>query len=154
MKRAFLQFGFRLRRWVYRRFRIRTRGVKVMVFNPAGELLLVRHSYGNRRVFLIPGGGVKPFEKPESAAPREIREEVGLRLERLAFKACYYSNSEGKRDIVSLFTAVSDEAPKADAWEIEEAGFFALDSLPENVSPSTLRRIGEYRENRLNGGVW
>ena len=125
-----------------------------MVFNPAGEILLVRHSYGNSRVFLIPGGGVGPFETPAAAAPREIREEVGLRLDRLTFRACYFSNSEGKRDTVSVFTAFSDGAPRTDAWEIEEAGFFALDSLPENVSPSTLRRIAEYREGRLDGGIW
>ena len=48
---------YRLQRLAWRLLRPRTRGVKVMLFNEAGELLLVRHSYGDTGLFLLPGGG-------------------------------------------------------------------------------------------------
>jgi ADP-ribose pyrophosphatase YjhB (NUDIX family) len=149
-----MQTAYTIRRWLLRRFRVKTHGVKVMVFNARGELLLVRHSYGNRKDHLIPGGGVRPFEKAEKAAAREIREEVGLKLERLQHVASYYSQAEGKRDTVELFTAFSDGAPRADSREIDEATFFPLDDLPASITPSTLRRVNEYRADRLIGGKW
>ncbi|MGZ8998204.1 MAG: NUDIX domain-containing protein [Allosphingosinicella sp.] len=149
-----MQIAFRIRRWLFRRFRVKTHGVKVMVFNVRGELLLVRHSYGNRCNHLIPGGGIKPFEKPEAAALREVREEVGLEVELLQFVASYYSESEGKRDTVELFTAFSDKVPTTASREIDEATFFALDDLPDTLSPATVRRVKEHREDRMNGGKW
>jgi ADP-ribose pyrophosphatase YjhB (NUDIX family) len=154
MKKAALQIAFRLRRWLYPRLGVRTRGVKVMVFNPAGELLLVRHSYGNSSEFLIPGGGLRPFEAPEKGAAREIREEVGMTLSDLKLAGRFHSKAEGWGDTVHLFTALGLGPPKPDNLEIEEARFFPLDALPDTISPSTRRRIEEYREGRLAGGRW
>ena len=151
---SLLQIAYRIKSWIYRRFRVRTHGVKVMVFNGSGHLLLVRHSYGDTSQHLIPGGGIRPFEKSPAAARREIREEVGLEVDRLKFVASYYSDAEGKRDSVDLFTAFSDSRPTSDSREIEEANFFPLDALPDTLSRSTLRRIAEYRETRMEGGVW
>src|SRR5687767_6635734 len=149
-----MQSAFRIRRWLFRRLRVKTCGVKVLVFNSAGELLLVRHSYGNTGHHLIPGGGIKRKETPQAAARREIEEEVGLKIDRLQLVASYFSDAEGKRDTVQLFTAHSDEAPTTDSREIEEARFFALDALPDTLSPSTSRRVEEYRAGRMNGGRW
>ena len=59
---------YRLQRLVWRVLRLRTRGVKVMLFDQAGALLLVRNTYGRTDLFVLPGGGVHRFEKPEVAA--------------------------------------------------------------------------------------
>lgn len=144
----------RLRRLVWRVLRPRTRGVKVMVFNEAGELLLVRHSYGNTALFMLPGGGIRPFEAPEAAAVREVREELGCAVEALTFVSLHHSASEGKRDTVHLYRARAAGEIRIDGIEIAEARFVALEALPDSVSPATRRRIAEHLGERERGGTW
>ena len=145
---------YRLQRLVWRVLRPRTRGVKVMVFNEAGELLLVRHSYGNTALFMLPGGGIRPFEAPEAAAVREVREELGCALTGLAFVSVHETQKEGKKDTVHLYRARAAGEVGIDGFEITEARYFALDALPASVSPATLRRIAEFRGERDPDGSW
>jgi ADP-ribose pyrophosphatase YjhB (NUDIX family) len=145
---------YRLQRIAWRLFRPRTRGVKVMLFDDAGALLLVRHSYGRTDQFMLPGGGARPFEQPEAAAVREMREELGCALEALTFVSVHASSHEGKRDTVHLFRARAAGEVRPDDVEIEEARFFALTALPANISPATLRRIEEYRGGRPPDDRW
>ena len=154
MLRILLAPLHRLRRLVWRVLRPHTRGVKVMVFNAAGELLLVRHSYGNKALFMLPGGGIRPFEAPEVAAVREIREELGCALEGLTFVSTHETQKEGKKDTVHLYRARAAGPVRIDGIEIDEARYFALDALPPTVSPATLRRIAEYRGEREADGSW
>ena len=143
LKRAFL----RVTGW-------RTRGVKVMLFNPAGDLLLIRNSYGRTRLHVLPGGGIHRGETPEQAAVREVREEVGVDCEHLASRGVYRNHAEGKRDTIHLFTAVTSGTPRASSFEIEEAGFWPLDALPGTVSAATLRRVAEYRGEQPVAADW
>jgi ADP-ribose pyrophosphatase YjhB (NUDIX family) len=152
--RTLIQVGYRARRLFLRLLRIRTRGVKVMVFNRVGELLLVRNSYGDTQAFVLPGGGIGRREPPEAAAAREVREETGLDIAELRFVAAYGSRREGKRDKIDLFRAVADGAPLADGVEVAEAAFFGLDALPAGVSPATLRRIRELRGEQPLAALW
>ena len=62
------------------------RSARVMVFDSAGRVLLIRCSVvrrdGKEFVFwLTPGGEIEPDEEPRAAAQREIREELGLELD-------------------------------------------------------------------------
>lgn len=153
--RALVQAAYGLRRRVLAWLRIRTRGVvKVMLFSESGELLLIRNSYGNRDLYVLPGGGVGRHETPEEAALREVREELGAGIEELSFVGRYRSGVEGKRDTIHLFrgTAMGDISP--DPIELEEARFFRLEALPETVSPATLRRIAELLGKRPIDGRW
>jgi ADP-ribose pyrophosphatase YjhB (NUDIX family) len=145
---------YRLQRVAWRLFRPRTRGVKVMLFNHAGALLLVRHSYGRTDQYMLPGGGVGLFERPEAAAAREISEELGCSLEGLAFVSVHASTHEGKRDTVHLFRARVAGEVRIDGVEIEEARFFPLDALPATVSPATMRRIEEHLGRRPVSESW
>jgi 8-oxo-dGTP pyrophosphatase MutT (NUDIX family) len=149
-----MQLAFRLRSALLRLLRVKTRGVKVMIFNAAGEILLVRNSYGRSDLFLLPGGGVHRSETPEAAARREVREETGLELRQVAQVGEYFSAAEGRRDSIHLFSALAEGAPKADALEVSEACFFPPDRLPANVSAATLRRLAEYRGERDRDGRW
>ena len=145
---------YRLQRLAWRVIRPRTRGVKVMLFNAAGELLLVRHTYGDTRLYMLPGGGIRPFEAPEAAAVREVREELGCALEGLRFVSLHASTSEGKRDTVHLFSARAAGEIRIDGVEIAEARYVPLDALPPTTSPATLRRIAEHRGERQADGHW
>ena len=124
-----------------------------------GSLLLCRHEKGGRGYWLLPGGGVKKSESFAVALAREVREEIGLedvRLERVL--GVYRSAAEGKDDHVVVFVVRTAEPTAAiraaDALEIEAAGWFALDALPEDISPASARRIGEYRRGEVGVGDW
>ena len=146
--RVLMQIAHRTRAALLRRLGLRSRGVKVMVFNGRGELLLIRNSYGRTDLYLLPGGGVGWFETPEAAAMREVKEEVGLDIHGLARVSTHFSTHEGKGDTIHLFRAGCDAEPEPDGLEVEEARFVRLDDLPENVSPATLRRIAEHGGRR------
>jgi len=152
--RALLQIGYLLRRIVIGALRLRTTGVKVMVFNERGELLLIRNSYGDSAQYLLPGGGVSRRESLAAAAIREIDEELGLQVRDVEPVWTYESGAEGKRDTIHLFKFITSEQPQIDGREVIEARFFALDALPPTVSPATRRRIAEVQGERPFEGRW
>ncbi|NUT01661.1 MAG: NUDIX domain-containing protein [Sphingomonas sp.] len=152
--RALVQLAYVVRRLLLGVLRLRTTGVKVLVFNPAGDLLLIRNGYGDSGLFLLPGGGVSRRESPAAAAVREVREELGLELREVEPVWSYESTAEGKKDTIHLFRAVTDGQPVADGAEVVEARFFTLDALPDRVSPATLRRIAELNGSRPYDGRW
>ncbi len=152
--KAAIRFLHRCRRLALLVLRLKTRGVKVMVFNAAGELLLIRNTYGRSHLFVLPGGSIGFREAPADAAAREVREETSVTAEGLTPVSTHLSQAEGKRDTIHLFTAHANGAPAADGVEVEEARFFPLDALPENVSAATLRRIAEYRGERPASEFW
>jgi nucleoside triphosphatase len=58
--------------------------VGVFIFNPAGELLLLKsHKWPGK--YVVPGGHVELGERIEQAAIREAREETGLEVYDLRF---------------------------------------------------------------------
>jgi 8-oxo-dGTP pyrophosphatase MutT (NUDIX family) len=61
------------------------RTARVMVFDPAGRVLLIRcvvmRTDGEFQFWLTPGGEIEPGEEPLAAAVRELREELGLEVE-------------------------------------------------------------------------
>ena len=149
-----LDLAYRLQKKLWRLLRPRTRGVKVMLFTAAGEIVLIRNSYGRSEQFVLPGGGIRRAESPEHAARREIREELGCGVDRLVQVSTHYSGDEGKRDTIFLFKAVAAEAPRKASLEVAEVGVFATDALPPTTSPATLRRISEHLGQREADGRW
>lgn len=153
MSRA-LDLAYRLQRQVWQLFRPRTRGVKVMLFNDRGEILLIRNNYGRSDQFVLPGGGVRPWETPSAAARREVQEELGCDAHDLRPMSTHWSDAEGKRDTIFLFSAIAAASARPDGIEVAEASFFALGQLPPNVSPATLRRIAEHSGDQSMDGPW
>ncbi len=133
----------------------RTLGIRVLVIDAAGRVALVRHSYVDS--WYLPGGGVEKGESFERAAHRELHEEVGIAgatIERVL--GVYHSRKEGKDDHVVVYVMRVGEAPirAADPREIEEAGWFGLEALPEGLSAATMRRVEEYRAGVTGSGNW
>ena len=125
-----------------------------MLFDADGRILLIRNSYGDTQAYVLPGGGVHPFETPQQAAQREVREEVNCGVSDLSLVATHYSEREGKRDSIWLYEGRTDETPAPDPKEVAEAAFFTLDQLPQLVSPATARRIAERQGKRERTAAW
>ncbi|TFI56420.1 NUDIX domain-containing protein [Sphingomonas parva] len=149
-----LNLAFRIRQRLWRIFRPRTRGVKAMLFNAAGEIVLIRNTYGRSDMFVLPGGGIRPFEEPRAAARREVREELGCAVFDLEPVSTHVSGAEGRKDTIYLFRGTIAGEPVPDRFEVAEAATFPLDRLPETVSPATLRRIDEHLGRRVPDGAW
>jgi 8-oxo-dGTP pyrophosphatase MutT (NUDIX family) len=131
-----------------------TRGVKAMVYDRDGRLLLVRHAYGRSDLWMLPGGGIARGETPAAAVRREVMEEVGCTLGSVEPVATFTARGEGRRDTVHLFRGLTDEVPVIDGVELVEVAFFAPDALPHALSAATARRIAEADGRRAYDGAW
>src|SRR5258706_9531740 len=120
-----------------------TLGVRGLVTNPAGEVLLIHHTYV--RGWYMPGGGIERGETAEEALARELIEEVGIRIVGRARLISFHSNHvRFPGDHVLIYRVDSWEPCEATSMgEIHAAEWFAPDALPVEITPSTRRRIEE-----------
>jgi len=125
-----------------------TMGVRALIRDQSGAVLLIRHSYVGG--WHMPGGGVDRGETVHQAMAREVREEVGLEVIGTARMLGLYAKfRHGWSDHVSVF--VVDQwsgTPKTDGLEIAECRFFAPEDVPADTTPATRRRLAEV----LSGG--
>lgn len=142
--RALLPLAHTVRHFWRRWRRAPIAGVSVIVTNLAGDVLLLKHSYGPK-VWGLPGGGLRRGEDPAAAALREVREEIGVTLARIAPVAVIEEVISGAAHTAHLFTGVCDQQPRPDRREITEARFFPSHSLPEPLGPITRVRIEAWR---------
>ena len=148
-----MNFLLRLRRFYWWLSRPQTRGVRAILRNPQGEILLVRHSYGEG--WYLPGGRVKNGEGDQIALQREIFEETGIRFDAPATPLGIYLNErEYKKDTIAVFVVESFHLSQAFDVEIKDKKFFSPSRLPENVSPGTKRRIEEWQGKRTLSNDW
>ena len=95
-----------------------TRGAAVAVWYD-GQILVVRHSY--QPGSSLPGGEVKKDEEPAAAASRELREEVGIRVEPESL--IFVHEGRSGEILFELHPCVRPDL-KIDNFEIIEARFF------------------------------
>ena len=130
-------------------------GVKTIVRNAEGCVLLVRHTYVDG--WHLPGGGVDRGETLAEAAAREVEEETGLRLTALPRLLHTYLNPTTSRfDHLALFEAdtlcdFSEPEPNA---EIAAAAFFDTAELPEGTTLATRLRLAEQAGQRPFARLW
>jgi ADP-ribose pyrophosphatase YjhB (NUDIX family) len=135
--RPLLQRYWRLRRGL-------TLGVRGAVIAPDNRIFLVRHTYTHG--WHLPGGGVEAGETARMALARELHEEARIAMTGVPhLHGVFFNRKVARRDHVLVFVVREFElvAHKEPDWEIAEAGFFPLDSLPQSTTASTRRRIDE-----------
>lgn len=137
------RLAFRGHNAVLRLIRPVTLGVRMMILD-GDRVCLVRHGY--RPGWFLPGGGVARDETLEQAAVREAWEEAAIEvLGNSRFVGIYANLTREKSDHVALFLAERWRPVAGGVWsaEIAECAFFAIDSLPEDTSAATRRRLAE-----------
>ena len=110
--------------------RARHDGVKCLVAHD-GAVVLVRHTYGDRRQWDFPGGFVRRGEEPAAAAAREMEEELGLRGARPVALGTIAHRMGRRRGTVHYFRVEpAARALAADPVELAEVAWFAPGELP------------------------
>ncbi len=112
------------------------RGAGGVVFNPKGEVLLLRDRMG---FWVFPKGHPEPEESLEEAALREVLEETGIRATVLfALFPTRYVNAKGVEREVHWFLMKGEGEPRLEAG-MAGAGWFspeearALLAFPEDL---------------------
>jgi ADP-ribose pyrophosphatase YjhB (NUDIX family) len=129
-------------------------GVRGLVFDSEGRVLLVRHTYVSG--WYLPGGGVEAGESVAAALARELREEGGIELlgaPRL--HGLFFNAKASRRDYVACYV-VSDfrTSPIRPNFEIAEARFFPVDAVPQDASPATRARLAEVLTGASVPDIW
>lgn len=131
-----------------------TLGVRGIVTDAEGRVLLVRHTYV--RGWYLPGGGVERDEVAALALARELAEEAGVELTAPAQLLGVYSSApQFPADHVLVYRATHWRAcaPASDG-EIAERDFFALSDLPPDTSKGTRARLDECFRGAPQASHW
>jgi 8-oxo-dGTP pyrophosphatase MutT (NUDIX family) len=114
-----------------------TVGAVLVLRRPDRSVLLVdqRHTGG----WALPGGLLKRGEEPVDALVREVREEVGVRLDpdELPPPRALIAPKEQRVDLVFVLdTEDGRDAHLADPAEVRRIGWFLPDALPDVTDPA------------------
>jgi len=137
-------------------------GVRAVVIDPSGAVLLVRHRAGPH-AWVLPGGGVETGESPSLAATREISEEAGVTIAASAlvphgvFSGAHAVHPCQVSVLVARLADPITPQPHASSIEVATARFvhphdFA--SLDDTIEPGCARRIAEVIDQRPIAHTW
>ncbi|VBB43128.1 NUDIX hydrolase [uncultured Desulfatiglans sp.] len=136
--------------------RIFVPGVRAVIVNAAGEILLQRRN--DNDLWGLPGGSVELDESPLTALRREVAEETSLEVVSAEPMGLYcgprqkftYPNGDEVQCFALAFIVRNWRGtPRADGIEGSTLRFFSLFDQPKDIVPVHLATIEDYR--RYNG---
>jgi 8-oxo-dGTP pyrophosphatase MutT (NUDIX family) len=117
-------------------------GVKCLLMH-RDRILLVRHTYGDRR-WDLPGGSMKRGEDPLSCASREMREELGVQVGEWTSLGTVEGIFHHRRDTIHCFSAqLASPGVDLDLGELQMASWFAAPDLPPRLAPYVLPVVSQ-----------
>lgn len=128
---------------VSRLTRGKTLGVRGVVIDGEGRVLLVRHTY--LPGWWLPGGGVDKGETTQDAVVRELREEGGVTARSAPRLVSVHSDERffpGDHVLVFRVDAF-DLTERTSHGEIAEVGWFHPSALPPDVNRGSRARLAE-----------
>lgn len=128
-------------------------GASVIVEDEKGRILLQKRS--DNHCWGYAGGSIELDENVEDAAKRELFEETGLTAERLELfgifsgKDMHYIYPNGDEvaniDIVYICRDYTGTLRRQEN-EVEELKFFALNEIPQKISPPVQKPLNQWIE--------
>ena len=138
---------------VWRMTRPQRIGVTGLVFNEAGQVLLVENSYA--KGWRLAGGGVERGETAEASLIREMQEEVGITPTRLKFQGIFLHEWCGSSNqIITYVIEAYEGTPKADGIEILRIIWADPANLPEGTEAGLKRRLAEVLQGEAVSPRW
>ncbi|MEZ5876737.1 MAG: NUDIX domain-containing protein [Tepidamorphaceae bacterium] len=146
-----------INRYVFRPYwrltRAMTLGVRGIVQNGDGGVLLVRHSY--LPGWHLPGGGVERGETMRFALKRELQEEGGVEPVGEPRLHGIFANRKFAGDHVAVFVIPEWRAvPSSHGVEITGCDFFTMDALPGDATEATKARLMEVFSGAAVSEYW
>ena len=145
--RPFIRLHARLRRGL-------TLGVRGVVMDAEGRVLLVEHTYVSG--WHLPGGGVERGETTVDALARELEEEAGVKPSGTPRLVSVHSNHRRYRGDHVLVYLIQAWTPcrATSHGEIHQIGWFAPDRLPEATTRGTRARLAEIFGGQASDPDW
>ena len=97
-------------------------------------------------VWVLPGGGIEPNEKPDIAAVREALEETGIQVE-ISRKVALYQPANKLTRPTHFYECVAKDGIPSTGPETKEIAFFPLDALPKRLVPFYATWIDDAKKN-------
>ena len=136
-----------------------TRGLTIStqaaVIDADDRILLIRHTYHPGWHF--PGGGVERMETARRrCAASSTRRPAWLSLAIRSCSASMPTSASFPSDHIALFVVRQwrQARPPVPNYEIAAHGMFARAALPDDINPSTARRIGEIFDGTPRDAMW
>ncbi|MBO6689582.1 MAG: NUDIX domain-containing protein [Henriciella sp.] len=133
-----------------------TLGVRGIVEDAHGQVLLVRHTY--TKGLFLPGGGVERGETTELSLRRELEEEGGVKVTGNPELLGVFSNHRVFRnDHVLLYRVSSQDWEHCGdpiGREISEIIWCDPRALPDDATPGTQRRLRELLNGDAQSLMW
>ncbi|MCL4491725.1 MAG: NUDIX domain-containing protein [Nitrospirae bacterium] len=134
--------------------------VHVLVFNDKGELLLQKRS-GNKDVApgtwdTSVGGHVSPDENLETAAQREMEEELGVRPQDMKFLYSYTHSNPYESELVYTHSCIHNGPFAFNREEIDTVRFWEIEDIQRAIGNGMLSdnfesEISKYLARRSTG---
>lgn len=121
-----------------------------LVVNELGEIGLIRQGYVSATNYICVAGYMKPGERAEDTAAREVLEEVGLKAEKII---CIDSYPFEKRDMLMLgFVALVKKGEFCLSGEVDQAEWFSYETAMANLKEGSIaKRLCEAGYAKVRG---
>ena len=114
-------------------------GVMAIVFDEAGQILLLNHTYRHDYSWGLPSGWLKARESAADAIEREVAEETGFRIQALRPLIIGGDKEFPRVDLIFVCQWLGGAfRPSA---EVSKGKFFSLKALPDSIHPYQHRLI-------------
>ena len=131
------------------RYPVFNTAVSMIVMDEARERIILIQQYGKPSYVLV-AGYVDKGEDAETAAVREVKEELGMTVSSIHFnRSHYYSRSN---TLMLNFTVTVKESEAHPNREVDAWRWFTIEEARQNIRPNSLAEI--FLNGYLDGGVY